>query len=113
MPTIIKPEDMSMDREGEGWRQTTLADARTIGAPAMVARRWSFQPGAIGPKLTHGEADQLLYVIRGSGVADVEGERMALETETVLWLEPGEHYHFEAGENGLEILQGFAPGEEM
>jgi hypothetical protein len=29
----------------------------------------------------------------------------------VLWVEPGEKYQFIAGPQGLEILQGYAPGE--
>lgn len=112
MPKIVRPVEMDVERRGEGWKAVTLADAGTIGAPAMVARRWSLEPGVLGPELTHGETDQLLYVIRGGGLAHVEGARLTLETESVLWLEPGERYQFEAGEDGLEILQGYAPGED-
>jgi mannose-6-phosphate isomerase-like protein (cupin superfamily) len=54
--------------------------------------------------------DQLLYVIRGNGTAEVDERTFPLEGESVLWLEPGEQYCFIAGENGLEILQGYAPG---
>jgi quercetin dioxygenase-like cupin family protein len=54
----------------------------------------------------------LLYVIRGSGTAVVNGEDMPLNDESVLWLEPGEQYQFIAGADGLEILQGYAPGED-
>ena len=75
----------------------------------MVARRWLFEAGATGPELEHNDSDQLLYVIQGSGQAVVNGETLPLETESVLWLEPGERYHFVAGEAGLEILQGYAP----
>ena len=110
MPKVFEPHEMHTDK-GQGWEVTTLADAGSIGAPVMVARRWIFQPKARGPEATHGEVDQLLYVIRGSGMAVVDGKRIPLEEESVLWLEPGEKYHFEAGEAGLEILQGHAPGE--
>ena len=110
MPTVIQPEDTHLSSRGEGWQAITLADAQSIGAPAMVARRWLFDPGARGPELTHGEVDQLLYVIRGSGTATVNGEDMPLTHESVLWLEPGDRYQFIAGPDGLEILQGYAPG---
>lgn len=100
-----------MHRHSDDWGETTLADSQTIGAPAMVARRWSLAPHARRPEMTHGKVEQLLYVIRGNGMALVEGERLVLEPETVLWLEPGDRYQIEAGENGLEILQGYAPGE--
>jgi len=112
VPKVFEPHEVPTDK-GQGWEVTTLADAASIGAPVMVARRWIFQPGARGPEATHGQVDQLLYVIRGSGTAVVDGKRMSLDEESVLWLEPGETYHFEAGEAGLEVLQGYAPGEGM
>lgn len=111
MPIIVNPEEMIAHRQGEGWTEITLADGHTIGVPAMVARRWILKPGARGPERVHGEVEQLLYVIRGSGTAVVGTEHLPLEPETMLWLEPGDRYHFEAGDEGLEILQGYAPGE--
>lgn len=110
MPIIIKTEDVKVSR-GVGWTQLTVADAEVIGVPAMVTRRWIFEAGAQGPKLEQGDTDQLLYVIRGSGKAIVNGEELPLTDESVLWIEPGEQYQFIGGENGLEILQGYAPGE--
>lgn len=109
MPAIINPQSMPSE-QGEGWTKITLADTETIGAPAMVARRLALAPGATGPELVQGEVDQLLYVIRGSGRAVVNGEAFQLNEESVLWVEPGERYHFVAGQTGLEILQGYAPG---
>lgn len=111
MPILIRPEEMRIHAEGEGWRVVTLADAATIGAPAMVARRWLLEPGAQTPEQVHGDVDQLLYVLRGRGRAVVNGEVLPLEPESMLWLDPGDRYRFEAGEEGLEILQGYAPGE--
>ena len=108
---IVNSEEM-ITRRGEGWIEITLADTQTIGAPAMVARRWVFESGARGPELVQGDVDQLLYVIRGSGKAIINGEEFPLADESVLWLEPGERYQFIAGEVGLEILQGYAPGEQ-
>ena len=112
MPVIINSGEIKVMRQGEGWTELTLADTQAIGAPAMVARRWVFASGAHGPELIQGNADQLLYVIRGSGKAIVNGEEFLLADESMLWLEPGEHYQLVGGENGLEILQGYAPGEQ-
>lgn len=111
MPTLVNPEDMKTSQKGDGWMVITLADAETFNAPSMVARRWVFEPGAQGPEVVHGDTDQLLYVIGGSGTALVEGEELPLTQESVLWLEPGDRYQFTAAANGLEILQGYAPGE--
>jgi len=110
MPIIVNREDVKTTSQGEGWRELTVADSETFGAPAMIAKRWQFEPGAGGPELVLGDVDQLLYVIRGSGTAVVDGVEMALTEESILWLEPGEKYRFVAGADGLEILQGYAPG---
>lgn len=110
MPTIVNTKDAVVTRQGEGWTEITMADAEIIGSPAMVARLWMLKPGARGPELVQGNVDQLLYVIRGSGSAIVNGEEILLTNESVLWLDPGEQYQFVAGEEDLEILQGYAPG---
>jgi quercetin dioxygenase-like cupin family protein len=111
MPIIVKAEETKTVRQGDGWKLIGLADETTFGVPAMIARRWVLEPGARGPDLTHSDSDQLLYVIRGGGTADVDGQMLALSEESVLWLEPGERYCFIAGDEGLEILQGYAPGD--
>jgi hypothetical protein len=67
MPVIIQAQEVTVLRQGEGWREVGLADAATFGEQAMTARRWLFEPGARGPELVHGRTDQLLYVIRGGG----------------------------------------------
>jgi quercetin dioxygenase-like cupin family protein len=111
MPIIVKPEEMNIIQRGDGWTLTLLADSRTIGAPAMVARRWTLDPYARGPELVHGRAEGMLYVIGGDGVAHVEGQDMPLCRESVVWLETDERYQLEAGPQGLEVLQGYAPGQ--
>ena len=111
MPVILHPNDTRQTDQGEGWSETTLADSQNIGTPAMVARRWTFDSFATGPLKTHGDVEQLIYVIQGGGEAYVNGEACPLEVESMLWLETGDQYRFKAGAGGLEILQGYAPGE--
>ncbi|MEM7347568.1 MAG: hypothetical protein AAF485_25300 [Chloroflexota bacterium] len=110
MPIVVKPTDVRTI-EGDGWTQVILADRENIGVPAMTAQRWVLAPNAQGPQLTHNGADQLLYVIRGGGSAQVDEKTFLLDEESVLWLEAGETYQFVAADQGLEILQGYAPGE--
>jgi quercetin dioxygenase-like cupin family protein len=107
MPTTVQANETKVIRQGNGWQEIGLADTGTFGAPAMIARRWLLAPGIQGPELVHGQEDQLLYVIRGSGTAVVNGDSLLLLEESVLWLEPGEQYQFVAGKDGLEILQGY------
>jgi quercetin dioxygenase-like cupin family protein len=111
VPIILKPEIMETEINREGWTKTTLADHKTIGTAAIAAQRWSFEPLAIGPEQKHGDTDQLLYIISGDGMVRVNGESLPLEKETMLWLEDDDVYQFYAGEFGLEVLQGYAPGE--
>jgi len=110
MPHIINSDGMDIKR-GEGWVEITIADSESFGTPAMVARRLVLEPGAKGPERVHGDTEQLLYVIRGSGKAVVDEVDFQLNDESVLWLDSGETYRFVAGNEGLEILQGYAPGE--
>ena len=110
MPIIVNAKDVKIT-EGDGWTQLTVADSEMMGASAMTARRWVLEAGARGPELEQGETEQLLYIIRGSGIAIVNGEEMSVSDETVLWVEPGERYQFVAGGDGMEILQGYAPGD--
>lgn len=110
MPTIIQPEEMPLTRSDQGWTVRTVADAQHIGSATMVARWWAFEPGARGPKQTRGKAEELFYIIRGGGKAVVDGQTFELDDESVLWVDEEETYYFVAGENGLEILQGYAPG---
>lgn len=109
MPIIVNADDVKI-KQGDGWTQIIVADAEVMGVPAMTTCRWVFEAEARGPQLEQGDTDQLLYVIRGSGLAVVNGQEMPLTDESVLWVEPGEQYQFVAGAEGLEILQGYAPG---
>ncbi len=109
MPTLIQPEDMKIAQQGEGWRAVALAETSVAG---MVARRWLLDPEVRTPEITHGDVDQLLYVIRGSGQAVVGATSLPLDRESMLWLEPGDCCYFVAGDAGLEILQGHSPDRE-
>ena len=111
MPVILNSDEVKIFEQGDGVTITTLVDKQVIGEPAMVARRWLLSPGKTSPEYTHGDSEQLMYVISGSGTAQVNGKAWPLEIETMLWLEPGDVYHFIASQEGLEILQGYAPGD--
>jgi quercetin dioxygenase-like cupin family protein len=111
MPVILQASETKVIQQGDGWQEIGLADTDTFGAPAIVARRWVLQPGASGPELVHGDADQMLYVIGGGGTAVVDNQSLPLTEECILWLEPGERYQFVAGDVGLDILQGYAVHE--
>lgn len=110
MPVIIEAEVMKVMQRGDGWTETSLADGQEIKGLGMVVRHWSFKPGSRSQEIQHRDHDEMLYVIAGSGMARVGSQELSLEPETLVWLEPGDRYFLQAGVEGLEILQGFAPG---
>lgn len=110
MPVIIESDVMKVIQKEDGWIETTLADSRLINGLGMVARRWSFKPGTRTHEIQHGDHDEMLFVLAGSGIAQVGSQVLSLEPETLVWLEPGDRYFIQASVEGLEILQGIAPG---
>jgi quercetin dioxygenase-like cupin family protein len=111
MPTVVPPDDIRDEPRGPGSSEATLADAGVIGAPAMVLRRLTLEPGARTEELSRLEGEEFLYVIRGDGNARVADVEFRLEAETVLWLEPDDRrYRLEAGPEGLEVLAARSPG---
>jgi glyoxylate utilization-related uncharacterized protein len=97
---------MAIADRGEGWTLSTLADGTHIDGLTMVAKRWTLAGGARSPGcwIDH-DAERFLYVIQGEGTAVIGGERLALDRECVVWLEPDDAYSLEAGPSGLEVLE--------
>lgn len=58
----------------------------------------------------HEIAEELYYVIAGSGVAILNGERHPLATGDFLRLPPGTRHGFETGDEALEMLDIHSPG---
>lgn len=111
MSLIFDAEKTPVNMEGNGWKVFTLVDANTIGTSVIVARRWSLKAGVHTPETPHGDNEEMLYVITGNGKAIVNDQVFVLEPESMLWLEAGDRFQLIAGDSGLEILQGYAPGE--
>lgn len=109
MPTRIEAEKMPK-RANEGWEETILADLAETEAGSVRLCRWALEPWAWSPEQRHGRAEGFLYVARGGGTLWANGRAWPLAPETVVWLEPGDRYRVQAGEEGIEILYG-AVGE--
>jgi quercetin dioxygenase-like cupin family protein len=106
MPEFRQPEEMAVRDGAQGWTLSTLADSSHIDGLGMVAMRWSLTRGARSPRRgNHRGGERFLYVIQGDGVAVIGGERLRLDREYVLWLEPDDAYSLEAGPGGLEVLE--------
>ena len=105
MPEFRQASEIEPGERGDGWTLSVLADHTHVPGMAMVARRWVFEPGAHGPEEQWtGDAERFLYVIAGSGRLKAGNRHSDLGPESVVWLEPGDRFRLQAGDDGLEVL---------
>jgi quercetin dioxygenase-like cupin family protein len=86
----------------------TAAVRETIGAaagsPTLRQQVVTFAPGRSLPR-EPGDADEVVFVLRGQGSLVVGGEAHPLEPETGAYLRPGERYEVEnPGPDELEVV---------
>lgn len=111
MPTIFEPQDLSVT-EKDGENVAALANQAMLGTDALQLKRILLQPGAQSTPQPSNNAERFVYVIRGTGQANVEHQIFPLEAESVLWLEKGDTFTLEASSDGLEVLLCHAPAGE-
>ena len=108
MPRIIKKEDIQCHTQIPGFQIKSVTETLNQDSKVMEVKRLILDPNIISPEFTHNDIDQLLYVIKGDGIAKVNSKDFPLDKESILWLESGEKYLFISGGSGLEILQANA-----
>ncbi len=93
-----------------------------LGDDHSQAAQMTLAPGETegGPDNRHRGADQWLYVVSGTGVAVVEGERVELREGTLVLIKRGERHEVRsAEETPLRTLNVYVPpaytvdGEEL
>jgi len=109
MPRIITKKNIQCQSQFPGFQIKSVTEALNQDSQVMEVKRLILDPNIISPEFTHNGIDQLLYVIKGDGIAKVNSKEFPLDKESVLWLESGEKFHFISGGLGLEILQASAP----
>ena len=109
MPRIITEKNIQSQSHFPGFQINSVTEALNQDSQVMEVKRLILDPNIISPEFTHNDIDQLLYVIKGNGIAKVNSKEFPLDKESILWLESGEKYHFISGGLGLEILQATAP----
>ncbi len=76
----------------------------TAGSPTLRQQVVRFAPGRSLPRAP-GDADEVIFVLRGHGSLVVAGEAHPLEPETGAYLRPGERYEVEnPGPDALEVV---------
>jgi mannose-6-phosphate isomerase-like protein (cupin superfamily) len=109
MPRIIKKKDIQCHLQIPGFQIKSVTETFNQDSKVLEVKLLILDSNIISPEFTHNDIDQLLYVIKGDGIATVNSEEFPLDKESILWLESGEKYHFISGGLGLEILQATAP----
>jgi len=108
MPTIFESNNLPVRNEA-GATYTTLANPAMLGAEALQVERVSLDGGKSSEPISAMDAERFLYVIQGSGRAQVVSGTFPLAPESMLWIEPGDAFTLEAGADGLEVLVCLAP----
>lgn len=108
MPIIFEPKDLPID-EKIGVKIATLANQAMLGTDALQVRRISLEASTKSESFEAENAERFVYVVRGKGQAHAGDQAFPLDAESVLWLEKGDAFHFEASTNGLEVLLCHAP----
>jgi quercetin dioxygenase-like cupin family protein len=103
MPTMsgqlcVLPADPALERAPE--RPGAGPDC---GFPALEQSVLWLEAGRPASRET-GEAEEVLFVLEGSGVLRVDGEEHALEPESGANLAPGQRYELDPGPTGLRVV---------
>ncbi len=105
MPEFRHPDEAEQEAGGHGWSLSMLADGRHITDLGMAARRWRVEPFGRTTEWTNpGPEERFLYVISGKGAAHLAGQRLEIDTEDLIWLEPGDTLSLEAADRPLNVL---------
>lgn len=111
MPTIFERKNLPV-AEKRGVNITTLANQAMLGTDALQVQHILLETDAKSESFDADNAERFTYVVRGKGQAHVAEQDFPLDAESVLWLEKGDIFHFEASADGLEVLLCRAPASE-
>lgn len=81
-----------------------------LRVPALSAGLYRIPAGGVDPQQPHRE-DEVYYVVAGRGRFFVDGEDMAIEPGSVLYVKTGIEHRFHSLSEDLTVLVFFAPCE--
>ena len=96
----------------------TTADGSTIrellGLPTAPVRNQSLAEASLTPGQTtqrhyHAEAEEIYYVVEGSGEMELDGEHRRVSIGDAVLIPPGAWHELRAGERGCRFLCCCAP----
>jgi quercetin dioxygenase-like cupin family protein len=96
----------------EGGGQALAVVWPGVGASMRSMHRISLRPGGSTVRMSH-PMEAAYYVMGGSGtvVAPDTGDATPLVDGSMIHVEPGTAYLYQAGENGMELIGGPCPAD--
>jgi mannose-6-phosphate isomerase-like protein (cupin superfamily) len=82
-----------------------------LGVAALQVERVTVEAGKKSEPASAIDTERFLYVIRGTGQAQVGSETFPLAPESMLWIESGDTFILDAGAEQLEVLVCRAPAK--
>ena len=79
-------------------------------APALSLGMYVLPTGAADPQSPHTE-DEVYYIVRGSGMVQVDGEDRAVAAGSIVYVGRGVSHRFHSITNDLTLLVFFAPAQ--
>jgi len=95
-PTIMEDDKLS------GIKFYPMLTAKD-GTPTFAMRLFEISPGGYTPRHQHGWEHEV-YIICGGGFVLKGEERIEIEKDDFIFVEPSELHQFQAGENGMSII---------
>ncbi|SRR4030042_2448864 len=73
------------------------------GTPTFAMRLFEISPGGYTPRHQH-DWEHEAYIISGGGFVLKKEEKIEIEKDDFIYVEPSELHQFQAGENGMSII---------
>ncbi|MBI2184494.1 MAG: cupin domain-containing protein [Thaumarchaeota archaeon] len=109
MPRIVKVGEVKpVDLEGGGGFRR-IAIEKATGAEKLQLMFIDLEPNRRGPYHYHSSAEQITFVVDGSGELVVEGKRYTVERDHVVFFQPKEKHSVNAGKKGMKLIEIYSP----
>ena len=93
---------MMEDDKSSGIKFYPMLTARD-GTSTFAMRLFEINPGGYTPRHQHGWEHEV-YIISGSGFVLMGKEKVKIEKDDFIFVEPSELHQFQAGENGIGMI---------
>jgi mannose-6-phosphate isomerase-like protein (cupin superfamily) len=108
---VVDSASLDPSRESDDTAETRVTFDRSRGCERLVQRVVAFAPGRSKPRL-HADAQEILYVVSGSGTLHLDGSAHPLEPDSGVFVAAGETVEIEnPGPVALVVVSVLAPEE--